>query len=167
MNIFGVPIEQHALALIISFIAVGLRGFQQKNVNGDHIKLVFFTSYAITGMEMVSIGLVVHNGWAIAVPAATGAAFGMVFSMWLHQRLLPPDQCAGCKIHPNIRIQAQTGNGYVFAELHDVTARYIVGHLVYVQHTGGLYLCIEDIKKGARIPITDTRYWIKYQPLEE
>ncbi len=73
-------------SMLASFVAVGLRGFQQKNVQGDHYKLVWFTSYGICIGDAVSIGYIAKFGLIMALPAGTGAATGMVLAMWLHNR---------------------------------------------------------------------------------
>lgn len=79
---------QMLLALVVSFIGVGLKGFQHKNVLGDHEKLVFFTSYAMAIADVLSIGLIAKNGWIMAIPVGTGAAFGMVIAMRIHKRFV-------------------------------------------------------------------------------
>lgn len=75
-----------ASSLAASFIAVGLRGFQQKNVQGNHYKLVFLTSYGIAAGDVVSIGFIAKFGWIMAFTTGTGAALGMVLAMWMHDR---------------------------------------------------------------------------------
>lgn len=74
-------------SVVISFIAIALRGFQQKNVIGNHLKSVFVTSYLIAGFEVIAVSLVVAGGWTIAFTAGTGAAFGMVFAIKLHDKI--------------------------------------------------------------------------------
>lgn len=71
----------------VSFLAVFLKGFQHKNVIGDHYRLAFFTSYAMAMFEVASIALVVKGGWVMAFTTGTGAAFGIVCAMYAHNRL--------------------------------------------------------------------------------
>jgi hypothetical protein len=82
----------YLLAGTISFVSVFLRVFQQKNIMGNHYKLAFFTSYAMAFAEAASIGFVVTNGLWMALPVGTGAAFGVVCSMYLHRRFFNKTQ---------------------------------------------------------------------------
>jgi hypothetical protein len=75
-------------SVLASFVSVGLRGFQQKNVQGNHYRLVFVTSYGIVAGDVVTIGFAAKYGWIMALPAGTGAAMGMVMAMWLHNRYI-------------------------------------------------------------------------------
>ena len=74
----------YALSFVVSFCAVFLKGFQHKNVIGNHQKSVFCTSYLMAAFAVASIALVVHVDWTIMFSAGTGAAFGMVSSIRLH-----------------------------------------------------------------------------------
>ncbi len=78
----------HWLACVASFVSVFLKGFQHKNVIGGHYRLVFFTSYAMAVTDVVVVGIIVKGGWAVAIPSGTGAALGMVLSMYLHDRFI-------------------------------------------------------------------------------
>lgn len=77
----------YALSVLVSFIAVFLKGFQHKNVIGGHVRVVFFTSYAMAIFDVASVALIVKGGWMIALTSGTGAAFGMVTAIKLHDRL--------------------------------------------------------------------------------
>lgn len=77
-----------AMSLVASFVSVGLRGFQQKNVQGNHYKLVFFTSYGIAIGDVATIGFIAKYGWIMAATTGTGAAIGMVLAMWMHDRFV-------------------------------------------------------------------------------
>jgi hypothetical protein len=77
----------YALSFVVSFCAVFLKGFQHKNVIGNHVKSVFFTSYFMAAFEVAAIALVVKGDWTVMFSAGTGAAFGMVSSMKLHDRI--------------------------------------------------------------------------------
>ncbi len=77
----------YALSLCVSFIAVSLKGFQHKNVIGTHLKSVFFTSYLMAAFDVAAVSIIVKGGWPIAFTSGTGAAFGMIFAIKLHDRL--------------------------------------------------------------------------------
>lgn len=76
------------VAFLVSFIAVGLKGFQHKNVNGNHIKAVFVTSYLMAVTDVAVIGLIAQKGFEIAFSIGTGGAFGMVLAMYVHSRTI-------------------------------------------------------------------------------
>lgn len=76
------------IAFCISFIAIGLKAFQQKNVSGHYLKAVVVTSYIMTLTDITFIGLVATHGWGIALSSGTGAALGMVSAMILHKRFI-------------------------------------------------------------------------------
>ena len=81
-------IYTHLLAFVISFLAIGMKAFQQKNVTGHHIKAVVFTSYLMTFTDIFFIGLVTKYGWELAFSSGTGAALGMISAMLLHNRFI-------------------------------------------------------------------------------
>lgn len=87
----------YLLSTVVSFIAVFLKGFQHKNVIGNHIRSVAVTSYLIALFDVATVTLVVHGGWWIALSSGTGAAIGMVASIKLHDKLYSkpprPDLC--------------------------------------------------------------------------
>ncbi len=78
------------LAFAVSFVSVFLKGFQHKNVIGNHYRLVAVTSYAMAVSDVTFVGLAAKNGFEIAMPCGTGAALGMVLSMYLHNRFIKP-----------------------------------------------------------------------------
>jgi len=77
----------YLISLLTSFIAVSLKGFQQKNVIGGHHKAVFITSYMMAAFDVASVTLIVKGGWPIAISSGTGASFGMLFAIHLHDRI--------------------------------------------------------------------------------
>lgn len=77
----------YALSVGVSFVAVFLKGFQHKNVIGNHQRMVFFTSYAMAAFDVAAVTLIIRGGWPIAVTSGTGAAFGMVAAIRLHDRM--------------------------------------------------------------------------------
>ena len=74
--------------LVVTFASVFLKGFQHKNVIGNHKKSVFITSYAMAVCDVLFIGLIAKQGWSVCFAAGTGAALAMVSSIWLHDKLL-------------------------------------------------------------------------------
>lgn len=79
-------IKFYFFGFLASFIMVFLKGFQHQNVIGGHYKLAFIFSYLMAIADITVVSLVVAKGWSIAAPSGTGAAFGIVISMWLHRR---------------------------------------------------------------------------------
>jgi hypothetical protein len=74
----------YATSVCVSFVAVFLKGFQHKNVIGNHMRTIFFTSYAMAAFDVAAVGIIVAGGWPIAITSGTGAAFGMISSIKLH-----------------------------------------------------------------------------------
>lgn len=74
-------------SVAVSFCAVFLKGFQHKNVIGNHRRSVFVTSYLMAGFDVAAVSLIVSGGWPIAFTSGTGAAFGMAAAMALHDRI--------------------------------------------------------------------------------
>jgi hypothetical protein len=72
----------------ITFATVFLRGFQHKNVIGNHIRAVIVTSYLMAVCDVLFIGLIALRGWSACFAAGTGAAVGMFLSIKLHDRFL-------------------------------------------------------------------------------
>lgn len=79
----------YLLGGLTTFVTIFLRGFQHKNVIGNHYKLVFVTSYLIAVGDVLSVGWILKGGWGLMIPCGTGAALGMVLSMWVHKRFVP------------------------------------------------------------------------------
>ena len=79
-------------SIIVSFIAVFLKGFQHKNVIGGHLKSVFFTSYAMASFDVAAITIIVKGGWVIAITSGTGAAFGMIAAIKFHDLLFKQEK---------------------------------------------------------------------------
>ena len=80
----------YLLSIAVSFVAVFLKGFQHKNVIGNHLKAVFGTSYLMAAFDVAAITIIVEGGWVIAFTSGTGAAFGMVAAIkshdWLYKK---------------------------------------------------------------------------------
>jgi hypothetical protein len=76
----------YVLSLLVSFAGVFLKGFQHKNVIGGHLRLLFITSYLMAIFDVAAVTLIVKGGWWVAVSSGTGAAFGMLSAVLLHDR---------------------------------------------------------------------------------
>ena len=70
----------------VSFLAVFLKGFQHQNVIGGKFKSAFFVSYVMAVFEVAVVTLMVANGWTSVIPVGTGAALGIVSSMYIYRR---------------------------------------------------------------------------------
>lgn len=81
----------YVVSLIASFVSVFLKGFQHKNVIGNHKQAVFFTSYLMAAFDVITVTLIVKGGWIIALTSGTGAAFGMLAAMSTHDRIFKRD----------------------------------------------------------------------------
>ena len=71
----------------VSLVAVFLKGFQHQNVIGGKFKAAFIFSYLMAGLDVAVISLVVENGWSSVLPVGSGAAIGIVASMYLYRRM--------------------------------------------------------------------------------
>ena len=76
------------IAFSASFCAVFLKGFQHQNVIGGHYRLAFIFSYGMAVAEVAVVTSVVGGGWSTVLPIGTGAAFGIVLSMYSHRRFV-------------------------------------------------------------------------------
>lgn len=81
----------YIVSVCVSFAAVFLKGFQHKNVIGNHKYSVFFTSYLMAAFDVATISIIVKGGWPIAITSGTGAAFGMVAAIVIHDRMFKHD----------------------------------------------------------------------------
>jgi hypothetical protein len=78
-----------------SFVSVFLKGFQLKNVEGNHYLLVVITSYLIAACDVLLIGLVVQHGWSAVIPIGTGGAIGMLLSIMTHKKYVKKNARSG------------------------------------------------------------------------
>lgn len=78
----------YVISAFVSFISCFLKGFQHKNVIGNHLKSVFFTSYAMAAFDVAAVTLIVKGGWPIAISAGFGASCGMIVAIKFHDRIL-------------------------------------------------------------------------------
>lgn len=91
MEILNVELQMaviYATAVVTMFATTFLRGFQNKNVAGGYKKLAALFGYAMAVCDMLTIGLVVKGGLAVAFIGAIGAAAGWVVGMYVHDRIM-------------------------------------------------------------------------------
>lgn len=74
-------------SVMVSFLATFLKGFQQKNVIGNHAVSMFFTSYLIAAFEYASIKLIIKGQLLMILSIGTGAGLGMLFAVRTHTKL--------------------------------------------------------------------------------
>jgi len=77
----------YILACLVAFGSAFLKIFQHKNINGNHLKAAFGTSYMIAAFDVTSVTLIVTGGWWMILPIGTGGAIGVVLSAKLHDRI--------------------------------------------------------------------------------
>jgi len=73
-------------AFLVSFIAIFLRGFQQKNVIHGKYTMIAITSYLLALTDVAVVGIIVEHGWGTVLAQGTGAALGMLASVYIHNR---------------------------------------------------------------------------------
>lgn len=78
----------YLIQFVVVLFTVALKGFQYKNVQGNHYRLVGITSFLMAAGDVISIGLIVNNGWWSILPAGAGASIGILGSMWIHDRVV-------------------------------------------------------------------------------
>lgn len=69
-----------------SFVAVGLKGFQQKNVVGNHYVLIMITSYLMAAGDVVLLLGTYKFGWSAVPYLGTGSSLGMLTAVFLHNK---------------------------------------------------------------------------------
>ena len=77
----------YAVSVFVSFVSCFFKGFQHKNVIGNHVKLVFWTSYLMAAFDVIAVALIVKGGWPIALSAGFGASLGMAVAIKFHDRI--------------------------------------------------------------------------------
>ena len=73
-------------AFLVSFIAIFLRGFQQKNVIHGKYTMIAITSYLLALTDVAVVSIIVEHGWNTVLAQGTGAALGMLASVYIHNR---------------------------------------------------------------------------------
>ena len=73
-------------AFLVSFIAIFLRGFQQMNVIHSKYTMIAITSYLLALTDVAVVSIIVEHGWNTVLAQGTGAALGMLASVYIHNR---------------------------------------------------------------------------------
>ncbi len=73
-------------AFLVSFIAIFLRGWQQKNVIHSKYTMIAVTSYLLALTDVAVVGIIVQHGWHTVLAQGSGAALGMLTSIYIHNR---------------------------------------------------------------------------------
>ena len=73
-------------AFLVSFIAIFLRGFQQMNVIHSKYTMITITSYLLALTDVAVVSIIVEHGWNTVLAQGTGAALGMLASVYIHNR---------------------------------------------------------------------------------
>ena len=74
------------IAFLVSFIAIFLRGFQQMNVIHSKYTMIAITSYLLALTDVAVVSIIVEHGWNTVLAQGTGAALGMLASVYIHNR---------------------------------------------------------------------------------
>lgn len=77
---------EYLVVFAVVFIAIGLRGFQQKVVTANRYKLMSIVGGSIYLMEGSAILMIVKGGYIHLIVGALGAGTGMVFFVYLYNR---------------------------------------------------------------------------------
>ena len=78
-----------AITIFIStFVLVFALGFQSLNVNNGHYRAAFLTSFAIAGSNIILFKTVPQADAVQVAAYLLGGPFGIVASMWAHERLM-------------------------------------------------------------------------------
>ena len=73
-------------AFLVSFIAIFLRGFQQMNVIHSKYTMIAVTSYLLALTDVAVVSIIVEHGWNTVLAQGSGAALGMLTSVYIHNR---------------------------------------------------------------------------------
>lgn len=76
----------YLLALAASFCGIFLKGLQVQNITKGHYVAAILTSYSMAVTDVITVGLVAHNGWEMALPVGTGGSMGIVLSIYVHRK---------------------------------------------------------------------------------
>lgn len=85
---FTLPWYAYLLSMAVTFTSVFLKGFQHKNVIGNHYRATFVTSFCMAAFDVASVSFIVKGGWVIFLPSGLGASFGMIAAMRYHGAII-------------------------------------------------------------------------------
>ncbi len=77
----------YLISVIVSFLSCFLKGFQNKNVAGSHVKAAYCTTWALAIFDVAAVTLIIKGGWPIAVSSGFGASLGIVTAIKMHDRI--------------------------------------------------------------------------------
>lgn len=78
----------YTLAFLASFVFVGLKSFQQLNVQHDRYTWIVPTSMAMACCEVYVMWMAASKGWGwVVLPVGLGAGLGCMAGMYTHKRL--------------------------------------------------------------------------------
>lgn len=77
----------YVASFLCTFLAVALKGYQHKNVIGNHIKSVCVVAYLMYVFDVLAVTLIVKNNWYVVFTSAIGASLGMYCSIHLHKKI--------------------------------------------------------------------------------
>lgn len=86
MNSIG-PLE-FAMLFFASFLMTGIKGFQHRNINGKHKRLIVVFSFVMASFDLINITIVAHYGLAAILPVGGGSSLGMLTAIYLHDRFV-------------------------------------------------------------------------------
>lgn len=75
-------------AFFLSFIAIFLKGWQHKNVIHNKYVWITITSYAMAVLDVCVVGIIVKHGWDVVWWQGSGAALGMLLSVYSHNKFV-------------------------------------------------------------------------------
>lgn len=80
----ALPWYAYLISMAVTFTSVFLKGFQHKNVIGNHYRSTFVTSFCMAAFDVASVSFIVKGGWVMFLPSGIGASVGMVVAMKYH-----------------------------------------------------------------------------------
>lgn len=106
MKKHNVNIELHLVLVYVgsAFAAFSLafaKAFQSRNIVLGHTRTAFATSWAVSTLEVLSVGFIIAGGWWVILSAGIGGSIGTVLAMKLHSRLFrvkPPEPLNHCTV---------------------------------------------------------------------
>lgn len=67
-----------------SFAFIFLKSYQTQVIVGGHYRTAFTVSALLSGVQVLTVTLIVTNGWETLVPLALGGSIGVVLAMKLY-----------------------------------------------------------------------------------
>ena len=67
-----------------SFAFIFLKSYQTQVIVGGQYKTAFVLSTLLSGVQVLTVTLIVTNGWGTLIPLALGGSIGVVLAMKLY-----------------------------------------------------------------------------------